>query len=306
MPIKQPCVHFIPGGNPLLQRLPAPAPMATQAGSIDQAPSLPPLAANLGSLESIPLVYLSQQQCSSQARGSTPIDGSEAHHEAHEEPTDDARLLSRQPSISASTTRSQTAPQHTRNVFRRLRDQYHILQATGDRLIRQSRFHGWRMGVLFGCCMSALVLCCNIGLIVAGATSRGGYNSDGIADLFSGDEAKISRYNTVLHVLINALSTALLAGSNYTMQVLSSPTRHDVDKAHSNGQWLDIGILSPRNLWNIPRKRTVLWLILALSSMPLHLLYVTIHSFYLHWLIRLATMHQFSKLLLPTISRSRR
>jgi hypothetical protein len=125
--------------------------------------------------------------------------------------------------------------------------------------------------------MSAFVLCCNIGLVVAGATSHTGYNSNGIADLITGDQVAVSRWNTMFHVLINALSTLLLAGSNYTMQVLSSPTRLDVDKAHAEGQWLDIGILSPRNLRIIPRRRAVLWLILGLSSIPLHLLYVSKH-----------------------------
>ncbi|KAF2637831.1 hypothetical protein P280DRAFT_520953 [Massarina eburnea CBS 473.64] len=79
--------------------------------------------------------------------------------------------------------------------------------------------------------------------------------------------------NTGLHVVINVLSTMLLAGSNYTIQVLSSPTREDVDNAHAKGQWLEIGLLSPRNLRAIPWKRTLLWLTMALSSVPLHLFY---------------------------------
>lgn len=99
-----------------------------------------------------------------------------------------------------------------------------------------------------------------------------GYNSHGIADLVHGEEPVISRYNTLFHVLINALSTVLLSGSNYTMQVLSSPSRPDIDKAHAEGRWLDVGILSPRNLLAIPRSRSLLWLTLALSSIPLHLL----------------------------------
>lgn len=109
-------------------------------------------------------------------------------------------------------------------------------------------------------------------MIVVAATSKSGYDIGGIANLKIGDEAIISQWNTALHVLINALSTMLLAGSNYTMQVLSSPTRQDVDVAHARGQWLDIGVLSPRNLRLIPRKRAALWYTLALSSIPLHLL----------------------------------
>jgi len=147
------------------------------------------------------------------------------------------------------------------------------LQAWDSRL-RRSRFHGWRMGVLFGCCMSFLVLCCNIALIAIGANSKFGYDHEGISSILEGDETRIARWDSALHVLINVLSTALLSSSNYTMQVLSSPTRKDVDVAHAKGQWLDIGRLSPRNLRAISRSRATLWLILVLSSTPLHLLYV--------------------------------
>jgi hypothetical protein len=135
---------------------------------------------------------------------------------------------------------------------------------------RQSRFHGWRMGLLFGCSMSTFVLCCNIAMMVVGAIRN--YDESGIANLITGDEAKISRWNTGLHVIINALSTMLLSASNYTTQVLSSPTRKDVDGAHKKGQWLTIGLLSPRNLRAIPLKRRLLWLTMASSSIPLHLL----------------------------------
>ena len=132
--------------------------------------------------------------------------------------------------------------------------------------------------------MSSFVLCCNVAMIVVAATSKTGDNVGGIANLKIGDESVISQWNTALHVLINALSTMLLAGSNYTMQVLSSPTRQDVDAAHARGQWLDIGVLSPRNLRLIPRKRAALWYTLALSSVPLHLLYATLTQEMMHGL----------------------
>lgn len=77
---------------------------------------------------------------------------------------------------------------------------------------------------------------------------------------------------TAVHVLINVLSTLLLSASNYTMQVLSSPRRSDLDMAHKKGQWLDIGILSVRNIRKVDTKRRVLWFVLAVSSIPLHLL----------------------------------
>lgn len=138
--------------------------------------------------------------------------------------------------------------------------------------LRSSRFHGWRMGVLFGCATSTLVLFCNIAFVVVGYKRDQGYDDHGIATLMTGSEHIISRWNTILHLFINMLSSILLASSNYTMQVLSSPTREEIDRAHQHGHELEVGILSTRNLTRISRKRAVVCIVLALSSIPLHLL----------------------------------
>lgn len=76
-----------------------------------------------------------------------------------------------------------------------------------------------------------------------------------------------------LHLMVNILSTALLAASNYCMHCLSAPTRQDIDEAHSKRRWLDIGVPSIRNLRSISKARVFLWSLLAISSIPLHLLY---------------------------------
>ena len=57
------------------------------------------------------------------------------------------------------------------------------------------------------------------------------------------------------------------------MQRLSAPTRKDLNKAHRAYQWLDIATPSFRNLGYIDHWRTAAWLMLAISSLPLHLLY---------------------------------
>jgi hypothetical protein len=78
--------------------------------------------------------------------------------------------------------------------------------------------------------------------------------------------------STGLHLLINGMSTALLCASSYCMQCLSSPTRQELDQAHKKRSWLDIGVLSPRNMKSISGSRRVRWLVLGLSTIPLHLL----------------------------------
>ena len=139
------------------------------------------------------------------------------------------------------------------------------------RLMLNSRFHGWRMGILLGCIMSTLVLSINITILILGATRGRGFQG-GFAVPMSGLPTEMSWWSSAIHIGINALSTILLAASNYTMQVLSSPTRKDIDKAHAKHTFLDVGILSTRNLGRIPKRRLALFIIMGVSTIPVHLL----------------------------------
>lgn len=120
--------------------------------------------------------------------------------------------------------------------------------------------------------MSSIVLAFNITVLVIGATRDRGFEN-GFAVPMSGMADEMSWWSSAIHIVINALSTLLLAASNYTMQVLSSPTRKDIDKAHAKHEHLDIGVLSIRNLGRIPKRRLFLFLIMGLSSIPVHLFY---------------------------------
>jgi hypothetical protein len=134
----------------------------------------------------------------------------------------------------------------------------------------KSRFAGWRFGVLnFAVCASVVFLI-NLVATIVGTTAT----KEGKGVLFEGDCDRIKRINTGLHLLINILGTILLAGSNYSMQCLSAPTRAEIDSSHclTPSASLDIGIPSIRNIIMISRHRVVLWCLLGLSSLPLHLL----------------------------------
>ncbi|KAF2621786.1 hypothetical protein BU25DRAFT_495505 [Macroventuria anomochaeta] len=64
------------------------------------------------------------------------------------------------------------------------------------------------------------------------------------------------------------------------MQCLGAPTRPLIDRAHQEGTWLDIGVQSFKNLrWTLNWNKAV-WVLLALSDLPLHLLYNS--KFYLN------------------------
>lgn len=54
------------------------------------------------------------------------------------------------------------------------------------------------------------------------------------------------------------------------MQRLVAPTRQEIDDAHAKKKWLDIGMPSLRNLSAIHKGRMWLWIVLGLSSVPLH------------------------------------
>ncbi|KAJ4299332.1 hypothetical protein N0V90_004577 [Kalmusia sp. IMI 367209] len=127
---------------------------------------------------------------------------------------------------------------------------------------------GWRFGAI-NCAISAsIVFLINLIVTIWGSV----HNKSQGNVLFEGDCERARKLNTGLHFLINLLSTILLSSSNYCMQCLSAPTRKEIDAAHAKGKWLDIGVQSVHNLRNINTRRTVVWFLLGLSSLPLHLL----------------------------------
>ncbi|KAJ8109018.1 hypothetical protein OPT61_g7764 [Boeremia exigua] len=131
------------------------------------------------------------------------------------------------------------------------------------------RFSGWRFGVLNFAVWASIVFLINLVVTIWGSLAHKGDQRV----LYEGDCKRTKSLNSGLHLLINILSTILLSGSNYCMQCLSAPTRSEVDLAHGARRWLDIGVPSLRNLRRISRRRFILWLLLATSSLPLHLLY---------------------------------
>lgn len=131
-----------------------------------------------------------------------------------------------------------------------------------------ARFSGWRGGVIAATAIAAFVLLLNTIFAIVAATA---WNpSNGIATAYIGDCNLAARWTTAIHLFINLLSSLLLGASNYCMQRLTAPTRKEIDHAHSQKKWLDIGMPSVRNLPFISKSRLTLWILLALGSIPLH------------------------------------
>jgi hypothetical protein len=89
-------------------------------------------------------------------------------------------------------------------------------------------------------------------------------------------EQQVSFY----HLGINILSTVVLAASGYFTQLLSSPTREELDRLHARRQWQHIGI---KSVFNIPigTWQRVSFGILTFTALPFHLLSVQPQSAHL-------------------------
>ena len=139
-------------------------------------------------------------------------------------------------------------------------------------LKKRDYLHGWRMGITLCAATSGTVFMINL-VLTAWALSKYGLTKEGVGIIQEGSCKKTAHLSLWLHLIINLLSTLLLSASNYSMQCLASPTREEVDNAHSRKVWLDIGIPSVKNLNYIARPRIVLSWLLFFSGVPLHLFY---------------------------------
>ncbi|KIV87479.1 hypothetical protein PV11_03022 [Exophiala sideris] len=131
---------------------------------------------------------------------------------------------------------------------------------------------GWKGSSKIALTCAVVVLITNICLTI-GIVAAGNKMSEGIYMVYEGSCSLTEEKDTWVHLALNAIATTLLASSNYCMQLLTSPSRREVDKAHAKRRWLDIGIPSIRNLGSLSKKKVVLWWLLGISSIPLHLIY---------------------------------
>lgn len=135
---------------------------------------------------------------------------------------------------------------------------------------RRVRPASWRFTVGAGGGVAILVLVLNFAFLAWSASTLDRHH--GVATAFSGSCETAKRTTLWLHFAINVLGTLLLGASNNCAQLLSSPSRQDVDRAHINGKWMTIGAPSLRNLTAIPTWRVTLWIVLYASSIPIHFL----------------------------------
>ena len=147
-----------------------------------------------------------------------------------------------------------------------------VKEVSPGRRHRFDQFHGaWRTSVTAGMLAIYFVFLINLGVFIWLCVSETG-TRNGFTTVYEGSCTSIRRISTWCHLAINVFSTILLGASNNAMQCLVSPTRAEIDRAHSKGSWLDIGIPTTKNSKFLAQRRVVLWVCLCLTSIPLHLL----------------------------------
>jgi hypothetical protein len=162
-------------------------------------------------------------------------------------------------------------------------------------------FSGWRTGAYTAAGLASCSLVINIVAVVW--LSRHPNSDSNLVEVFSGSCNTVANMERWVHLAINAPSTLLLAGSNYCMQCLCAPNRGEIDKAHSRGRFLDIGVPSLRNFSSIASYKVVMWWLLGLSSIPLHLMHVKTWVQRVR-LISIGTILPFTPLWRPTTTTS--
>jgi hypothetical protein len=187
---------------------------------------------------------------------------------------DDSSNVSKRPSVgqsvqtSAETTASPLNLQHARFASRELLcPWFPEADPTHKRAQTLSAKLSRRNSVLMSACLTSFVV---FAINLVGTLVLATNYPDG--RLITSNCTTTTRLNAILHLLINLLSSILLGASNLCMQLLSAPTRAEIDKAHAMKKWLDIGIPSIRNLTHIASQRKFVWVALAAASLPLHFL----------------------------------
>ncbi|KAI1116582.1 hypothetical protein F5Y14DRAFT_405839 [Nemania sp. NC0429] len=131
---------------------------------------------------------------------------------------------------------------------------------------------GWRRT---GTINVILAYICDIVLLTLLSISLSQPNASlgGSTVIFNGNCKSSTEINLLLHLLVNIVSGVVLASSNFFMQILNSPSRKEIDKAHIWLRFVDIGVPSLQNLRHVSYFKLTSWVIFAISSIPIHLFF---------------------------------
>ncbi|KAE9374919.1 hypothetical protein N431DRAFT_482041 [Stipitochalara longipes BDJ] len=118
--------------------------------------------------------------------------------------------------------------------------------------------------------LALTILVANI-VVTVWAIATSPPNYQGVGTLSFGNCSKINSINGAVHLALNIVSSLFLGAGNYCMQILVAPSRQEMDRAHSKGISLDIGVPNVKNLWYINRGRVIVWALIGMLATLLHL-----------------------------------
>ncbi|KAG4274184.1 hypothetical protein FPRO04_01825 [Fusarium proliferatum] len=120
----------------------------------------------------------------------------------------------------------------------------------------RSLMTGWRAGVAANMFLAFLILVASVACLAL--ASAQGHMSTWESLLMEGSSTTVEGIARGILAAVNVFAIILIAGANYVVQILNSPTRAEVENAHSTFKWLDIGIPSLRNMSLISSTRATL------------------------------------------------
>ncbi|KAL7622735.1 hypothetical protein AAE478_006413 [Parahypoxylon ruwenzoriense] len=151
---------------------------------------------------------------------------------------------------------------------------------------RKANTSGWKLAARINCVVLTIMSVVLVSCLIAATAQQGGISKvvffhDGDCDGGNVSQVNMHLEGIVLLLTINTaqswahadFASFQLASSNFFMQVLNSPSREEVNRAHFKGSWLGIGISSVRNAFMVSKFKTFCWMCLLISSIPIHLLF---------------------------------
>ncbi|KAI5925242.1 hypothetical protein F4810DRAFT_70462 [Camillea tinctor] len=130
---------------------------------------------------------------------------------------------------------------------------------------------GWRLAAIVNTILTSVCAVLLLALLAWSASRAGGIRTNLI--FFAGNCDKSRTTNLWLHLLLNVFCTIILASSNFFCQVLSSPSRSEVDACHAEGTSMLIGVPSFTNIFRVSKVKGWAWSLFFFSSLPLHLFF---------------------------------
>lgn len=116
--------------------------------------------------------------------------------------------------------------------------------------------------------MSCILFMIALAFLIASSTIGDFWSA---TTVYKGNCSVAGKVNSGIHIALTIYSALVALSSDFFLRLVIAPQPDDIQAAHKESQWVDVGINSLRNLRFIPMVRRALWLLCVISSVPLQL-----------------------------------